>query len=253
MGQHTSLHGRSKYSSSVVSAGTASVTLKIEDQAAKIRDEKEIKEGLDAKAPTLLPQLVVAARNAVDIALLVLRNEEWRSLPKVKEKLGICFSAAGGLSNTQRLIAIGVYQRTKDGLVGPLTIKLANLSSEHADVHGGVRWYDAASTARPHLVQHTTSKGTKFFSNIKIDGRYFIDNSTGSRRAILMKTLIHEATHRFAGTEDHRYLAADGMSFQDGDATTQPIDTNACLENADSYAWFAYWMEKFKRAGDFGA
>lgn len=251
MGQHTERYGRSKYSSSVIEVGSRAVTLKIEDQQVKIRDEKAIKEGLDETAPGLLPKLVVSAGMAVDTALMVLRNQQWRSMDIVLAKLGVCFSAPEGLNQTQRLTAINVYERTKTGLSGPVTIKLANLSSENNDVHGGVRWYDAASTARPHLLGHTTSKGTKHFSNIKLDGRYFLDNATGKGRAILMKTLIHEATHRFAGTEDHRYLTADGLAFQDGDNTAQPIDTNSCLENADSYAWFAYWMALFKSAGNF--
>jgi len=252
MGEHTRLHGRSKYSSSVVGTG-GQVTLKVEDQKVKIRDEDEIKAELDDKAGALLPALVNGACAAVDTAMQVLRNAEWRAMDKVREKLGVCFSAPEGLSNTQRLTALHVYERTLSGLSGPITIKLSNMSSPENDTHGSVRWYDSASTARPHLVKHTGSKGTKHYSNIKLDGRYFLDNSTGSKRAVLMKTLIHEATHRFAGTEDHRYLAADGLSFQDGDETANPTDTGSCLENADSCAWFAYWMAHFKRAGNFAA
>jgi len=48
-----------------------------------------------------------------------------------------------------------------------------------------------------------------------------------------VQTLIHEATHKYAGTEDYCYFSYDG-STPSGTFT----DKKRALQNADSYAWF---------------
>lgn len=48
-----------------------------------------------------------------------------------------------------------------------------------------------------------------------------------------VRTLIHEATHKYAGTEDYHYL--DGSGTPPSGFT----DPQRALRNADSYAWFA--------------
>jgi hypothetical protein len=94
---------------------------------------------------------------------------------------------------------------------------------------------------------------TKHFSNIKLDGQYFLDNrddfgigswKTGTSR--LVRLLIHEASHRFAGTEDHCYIDEDPNQFRD----TAP-EAGDCIENADSYAWLAMAFVFCQRKGDF--
>ena len=57
----------------------------------------------------------------------------------------------------------------------------------------------------------------------------------GGRLAVV--TLIHEGTHKFAGTNDYCYFEDDALT-PDGVFT----DKNEALKNADSYAWFAYKM-----------
>jgi hypothetical protein len=55
------------------------------------------------------------------------------------------------------------------------------------------------------------------------------------------KTLIHEATHRFANTKDHAYFKDNGEDLDtSATAPTPPAqsETERWLDNADSHGWF---------------
>jgi len=64
-----------------------------------------------------------------------------------------------------------------------------------------------------------------------------------------VRTLIHEASHRYTGTEDHCYCNYDGTGFAPKPRNfrkDRPIK-DQLLNNADSYAWF---ILKVGRGGD---
>ena len=48
-----------------------------------------------------------------------------------------------------------------------------------------------------------------------------------------VKTLVHEATHKYAGTEDYCYFQDDGVTPRSAFTSKE-----RALRNADSYAWF---------------
>lgn len=64
---------------------------------------------------------------------------------------------------------------------------------------------------------------------------------------IMTLTLIHEASHVFAATEDHYYYEPHGGVLQaedqmnNGNVTLIPA-TNRCVMNADSIGWFLYFF-----------
>jgi len=74
----------------------------------------------------------------------------------------------------------------------------------------------------------------------KVDGKLssfcdvHIDQSTLPDTVLSVITLIHEATHKYASTNDHFYLKNDGITY-DG-----AITRAQALNNADTFAWFCY-------------
>ena len=69
-------------------------------------------------------------------------------------------------------------------------------------------------------------------------GDIHIDQDTLDDTELSIITFIHEATHKYAGTDDYDdrgYLENDGLDFQEPGLTK-----TEALNNADSYAWFCY-------------
>lgn len=91
-----------------------------------------------------------------------------------------------------------------------------------------------------------------YMGGIKLDMFTFVQRMQGGEQALVARTLVHEATHRFAGTEDHAYMKPDGSGPKpdtpggrvNSDYTEKPIQPVDWLGNADSYAHFAYWVWK---------
>jgi hypothetical protein len=59
---------------------------------------------------------------------------------------------------------------------------------------------------------------------------------TGDKNDCLARTIVHEFTHRYAGTDDHGYCKS-GCGYSSCPSTMTP---DQALENADSYACFVY-------------
>ncbi|HZX48561.1 MAG TPA: hypothetical protein VFF47_05020 [Nitrospirota bacterium] len=62
------------------------------------------------------------------------------------------------------------------------------------------------------------------------------------------KTLIHEATHKYAATHDYWIYKDDGLT-PDGNGKTfieEKLLKSSALNNADSYAWFFIMLAKPK-------
>lgn len=99
------------------------------------------------------------------------------------------------------------------------------------------------------FVRHVRDGATQYAGMIKLDMFTFVTRVANGEHLLVARTLVHEATHRYAATEDHAYCRPDGNGFK-GDT---PPSTEQCLENADSYAYFCFAMQAAARRGDFDA
>jgi hypothetical protein len=88
-----------------------------------------------------------------------------------------------------------------------------------------------------------------YMGGIKLDMFTFVRRMQGGEQGLVARTLVHEATHRYAGTEDHAYMRPDGTGPKpdpggdqrlNSDFTEKPIQPEDWLGNADSYAFFAF-------------
>jgi len=112
----------------------------------------------------------------------------------------------------------------------------SKLDPDDSSVVGSVAYQDVEKL--PTKPYHTK---TKFLSDNQkyLMGAMKID-ATKSRES-MVNTIIHEATHRYAGTIDYAYFDKKG---ENPEGTFG--DKRQALMNADSYAWFASRTAKKK-------
>jgi hypothetical protein len=106
-----------------------------------------------------------------------------------------------------------------------------------------------AKLAQGKLVAHQRPHEEVYFGRIKLDMFTFAQRIEGGEQVLVSRTLVHEATHRHAGTDDHAYCKpeSDGFKFD------LKLTTEQCVENADSYAHFCWRMwEAKKSVNNFG-
>ncbi len=126
---------------------------------------------------------------------------------KAKRKLDQAMQTYFKCDNTLKVMA--TLELVQNGMKGGYSLKTSNTSfSRNVNFFGD----------KPDEVDH-----------VRRD--YIMNNRFQAVRA-----LIHEATHKFADTEDFGekgYIYADGSDFRE-----QGITYDECLINADSYAYF---------------
>jgi hypothetical protein len=127
-----------------------------------------------------------------------------------------------------------VITKTRNGLSGNVTLKVG---VEKGGTRGYVTGKRQNGAARPatqgfHNVAASMDDGREWRQGaIHVSGARFEDERLG------VKTLIHEATHKYAGTIDYVYMHDDGTGSRGDPSATFDNKTKA-LMNADSYAWF---------------
>ncbi|MBV8191291.1 MAG: hypothetical protein JO339_28915 [Alphaproteobacteria bacterium] len=193
--------------------------------------------------------VLVAAREALDKALEMvnrphgLEKSEWHLAhryfltPKdqpIPDK---------SLETIRKVIAM-----TRDGLKGDMVLKTSEKETDSRGekrVHGRVTWkagdeYKEAKHSYQSFVKDLTLDDS---GRLKRRGAIHVE-STRLRSKWGMKSLIHEATHKYAGTIDYRY-------FEDNGVTAEPPlkDPARALINADSYAWFVTMLDGQSDAG----
>jgi hypothetical protein len=113
---------------------------------------------------------------------------------------------------------------------GKLSLKTDNTSTSRFTGEFGV---DAGDVPYIEGYVRNGPKGSK--GDIHVTRNYIMNN-----RFQAVRTFIHEATHRFANTDD---FGEQGYMFADGSDFRQPgITAEQCLNNADSYAYFCMAM-----------
>jgi hypothetical protein len=124
-----------------------------------------------------------------------------------------------------------VIRLTINGLVGAQTLKIGDGVSKTRPVHGEVSFKQPEEV----MIQKAYHSRTKeldinkkvVYGAIKLE-RTSLEGKNG------VQTLIHEATHKYAGTIDYVYFNEAGE-----DPSPGLLDKKKALMNADSYAWFA--------------
>jgi hypothetical protein len=134
-----------------------------------------------------------------------------------------------GVDKTQDVQA--VLELTINGMrTGKLSLKTDNTSTSRFVNEFGVDRGDV-----PNIEGYVRNGANGSKGDIHVTRDYLMNN-----RFQAVRTFIHEATHRFANTDDfdeQGYMHADGSDFR------QPGITAAqCLRNADSYAYFCMAM-----------
>jgi hypothetical protein len=133
--------------------------------------------------------------------------------------------AAADLTTIQTIVT-----KIWNGLAGDVTIKAGtNVGRNDKDVSGAVRGRETVGTARSyHNVEvDLDDNKPKTMGAIRMDQETLLDGRLG------VVTLIHEASHKYAGTIDYCYL-------KNADQTPRGTfdDKSKALINADSYGWF---------------
>ena len=101
----------------------------------------------------------------------------------------------------------------------------------YVGLHGGAKGVIRGLFSRRHTFQ-------KFGGKTYALGDIHIDRDTLPDADLAIITFIHEASHKYAGTDDfddRGYLENTGMAFE-----APGLQKHEALKNADSYAWFCF-------------
>lgn len=207
--------------------------------------------------------LAVVTRPATDLSVLAAATNHLKAARIYLECASIAVNRPGGPSASVREyahryfltqksgISLGDLQRiqtvinmTRTGLESDVTIKtgamvgrkwLDNGTFVDKDVHGSVRPRELNDMKHDYHNPVVDLDDGKTYRM----GAIRIDDKTLGSEVLGLVTLIHEATHKFAGTNDYCYFKKDGIT---PDGTFN--DRAEALKNADSYAWFVYKCRK---------
>lgn len=159
------------------------------------------------------------AIRAVKVTLALADDDK----PKIKAAVMRYFKAN---DRATVLRAKAILELVQGGLTnGNLSLKTDNSSSGRLQSLG----VDAGDVGLIEGYVRNGSGGSK--GDIHVSRDYILNN-----RFQAVRTFIHEASHRFANTDDFDekgYMEADGSDFREPGITAAQ-----CLKNADSYAYF---------------
>jgi hypothetical protein len=132
------------------------------------------------------------------------------------------------VADLNRMKSVVTCVRT--GLTGDLTLKVGqNVGhDETKNPHGAVRFGAPGKAPKTHTNQ-VFDMGDEV---MKRTGAIRLRDDTMQSGRLGVVTLIHEATHKYAGTDDVAYFSDDGLT------PANAFTKAGGLINADSYAWF---------------
>jgi hypothetical protein len=172
-----------------------------------------------------------ASLETVEKAYLTLRRTiGWlahRDANKLKTAMQLYFKSDTAEAGTVQ----GILEITINGINnGKLSLKTDNTSAHRFEKALGVDKGDV-----PYIEGYVRNGSGGKKGDIHVTRDYIMNN-----RYQAVRTFIHEATHRFANTDDfdeQGYMEADGSDFREPGITAAQ-----CLRNADSYAYFCMAM-----------
>jgi hypothetical protein len=204
---------------------------------------------LDALTGTQTTWLGAAVGDAVDCVrdTITALQTPWESLSrdtraKVRDAIATFFATGtrsnlpfGGLTDTQvrqviaklELIANGLNQPEMNIKVGDNAENSGRLGRVNVHLTKGFGGTINASKSVFNLKQSTgiSMNLTMRMGDISVQKSEVVNKPKGD----LIVLLIHEASHKYAGTWDHSYVAPRTRTLENA------ITTPQCLENADSY------------------
>jgi hypothetical protein len=150
---------------------------------------------------------------------------------------------SGGIPEASLDLIKSVIGKTRTGLSGDVVLKTGDILSGEKDdsTRGqvlkkdiGQAAFDAKTLSHPDRNYQTFVKSLDPAQGNNHYRRGAMHVTTGRLKSLFgVKTFIHEATHKYAGTIDYVYFDDDGAT---------PIETfddpAKALINADSHAWF---------------
>jgi len=193
--------------------------------------------GLDLQAVAALPGLMVEARSLLQKAIIALDVKPLNVW--TVDMAGHYFltdKKVGPKSKELELIK-KVLTSTLTGLSGDITLKVGKIvgRGENPDTLGGVSRSVGSAGTKPYHTVVPAMKPAGFLKQPKtyVRGAMQLQDSVliGELGVV---TLIHEATHKFAGTYDYCYFD-DATGYVPRSKFT---NKEKALANADSYAYF---------------
>lgn len=211
---------------------------------------------LDEAQLGMLAEMVPTALGWLQKAQVALGQADWNAVPllhetntKVKTLAEFC-AAFFQLAPTDRNGAdfrrlAEVITSTRTGLSERLTIKVVRMPgtrygsvtfrADPKDAATKRHYPDGPHRETPYAGQIRLSAG-KMHSIVAGD-----DQSTNPpTEALMTRILVHEATHRFAGTADYAYGKNKGNALENPEPGMGPLNAAKLCSNADSVAWLAF-------------
>jgi hypothetical protein len=113
-----------------------------------------------------------------------------------------------------------------NGLSGDITLKIGDLG---AGTLGEVN----SKIGKPDVKAYHNQMMYADSGVVERSGAIRLSDEAMNGGSLGVLTLIHEASHKYAGTMDYCYFKSDGLTPE-----STFTDKNYALVNADSYAWF---------------
>jgi hypothetical protein len=169
-------------------------------------------------------ETVEKAYQAVQSTIGWLRHTEAK---KLRDAMNLYFKSA--VSEVPRVQS--VLELVQGGMTGgKLSFKTDNTSASRS-----INYFGDAPDEVDLTEGYVRNRGDGTKGDIHVTRDYIMNN-----RFQAVRVFIHEATHRFANTDDfdeQGYMFADGSDFREPGITAAQ-----CLNNADSYAYFCMAM-----------
>jgi hypothetical protein len=185
-----------------------------------------------------LNDLAAAASNALTNARLYLA----KTLEVLDGPMGVFqkrfaqtyfLTGPDGLTGSNLARVKQVLLLTRNGLASDVTIKAgSNVGKGDGSPLGVVSRNETKVVSQPYHNRFTKTQDGKTYTYgaIRLD-------EVRLRTELGAQTLIHEATHKYAGTADYYYFgSASGAT----DKSYSQLSKEKALDNADSYAWFVW-------------
>ncbi len=204
--------------------------------------------GLDLAAVAAIPGLIQQAN-----ALLGRTNALLYGSPLSHEVIAMAkryfLTGNSGPSKSELAQMRFVVTATRTGLSSDMTLKIgSSVGRNGSDPHGAVANRVGNQGSKPHHTVVPDLGPTKHFwqnQPNRVQGAMRLNDKT-LLGPLGIVTLIHEATHKFAGTIDYSYFLADGVTPE-----SKFTSREKALANADSYAYFVINVgEEIKWSGN---
>lgn len=172
---------------------------------------EEIPAGTRAQLQARLAYCLATSSNWI----LHVEGLEFAEVEPLFRKYFRCAHLGNAACTAKHALALQKYHRTREGINGAQEVKFQPIPGKDGYVGGG--FWDGESKYRVHLNTQT-----------------FLNRSA----TFCTEVYLHEATHKYARTDDHSYLRPNFMEL-DQPYLRADLSLDHALNNADTYSGFA--------------